>query len=321
MEIREADEGEIDEVLAFIVANGFNARDRTSWDGLGLRAATAWDGGRLVGAVPYQPRTIELGDGRGLVVAHETTVAVDESRRGHGLGSRLQEHLADARPAGIEALSVYREKPESGAHRWYRANGFEPVVHLTSWFVHDPIARAAGTAAQRLDVAPADEHPAIDEVAALRAQAFASGGGFVRRDRPLDELLAVHAYRHRYRFLVGTLAADDGSLRAHCVLGVGKLHSEHDRLDVLEFARHAPDDDESVRLVADDLTALAAAQRWEPVRWALAEGDPAAAEVRTLGWEPGWDFDHLVRPLHGAPSVPELRALASSWRYQTLDYL
>lgn len=118
-EMRLARDEEGGKVLAFMEEMGFSPRTPATWHVLKMGAMVAWGkGGEVLGAVPFEPREVK-GVGAG-GVWHETCVAVRESLRGGGVGSRLQEALAEtARRRGVSMLSVFREQPESPAYRWY----------------------------------------------------------------------------------------------------------------------------------------------------------------------------------------------------------
>src|SRR5688572_20609958 len=121
VEIRFAEHDEAAAVLEFTTeAGGFNRRDLTTWHELSMSSATAWSDSRLVGAIPFETRRYELGNGLTARALHETTVAVAPEWRARGLGSAMQDFLADAaHREGFELLTVYREDPSSPAYRWY----------------------------------------------------------------------------------------------------------------------------------------------------------------------------------------------------------
>ena len=118
-------------------------------------------------------------------------------------------------------------------------------MRVRSWFLDRPYPE---TRDLRVRVTEATEH-AVDwnEVRALwRRTNAGTGGGFVDRDwRCLESWLPAHPYRHRYTFRIARLFDRGGTLTAYALLGIGTLHSETVRVDVLECA------------VADDDIALA----------------------------------------------------------------
>ena len=128
-----------------------------------------------------------------------------------------------------------------------------------------------------------------------------------QRERPLESWIAVHPYRNRYTFDVIPLGE-----RGYAVIGIGALHSDAARLDVLDLvAANAMD----ARALLDLCVAYARAREIVTVRVALAEADPHARIAAGLGMTAGWNFDLLIRPID-----PALSFDASGWRYATIDF-
>jgi len=281
-----------DAILAFITRMGFNPRDAVTWDGLNMLAMTAWDRNRLIGAIPFEPRELKIASDRTIRTLHETVVAVDEAHRGGGLGSRMQTAIAEQRPADAELITVFREDPQSPAYRWYIKNGFFPAIHIESWFCDEPIALGD----------PAQIWKATDPAAPWPAFEIARPPG--RTIRNLQKWLAVHPYRKQYSFWI--VRDELGSV---ALLGVGKMHSETVRADVLDFV--APDDAARESLLWAIISA-AEEHEWHPVRLPLASDDPTAAVALSVGFKPGWPFDMLVKSLSPIDTA--------GWRYAGIDY-
>ncbi len=297
-EIRLSRPEDRDALLSFIERMGFNPRDAATWDGLKMCAMTAWEGAELVGAIPLEPRVVRLGRERKAKALHQTVVAVAEGHRGAGLGSRMQDEIARLAPDGAEFLSVYREEPESPAYRWYAKTGFRPAMHIDSWFCDEPEGKSAG-----VEFSSARE--GLDGLeASWRRWADESAGLIDRGSRPLSRWLAVHPYRGRYDFVLARAG------EAYALLGVGTMHSDTQRVDILELV--AGPGGEGVLLGA--IKGWAAGSSLRPIRWPLAEDDPMEAAAAAHEFEPRWGFDYLVKPLGGLV-LPD-----GQWRYAGIDY-
>jgi hypothetical protein len=136
----------------------------------------------------------------------------------------------------------------------------------------------------------------------------------------LRDWLRVHPYRSRYAFKLLLLNEVDATLGAYASLGVGRLHSETSRVEIME---HAVRDDSPSRLdrLLDAAVAYARQNAYRPVRWAMASTDPASAPARRHGFKPDWQFDMLARPLQpDAFDLPEATERSQLWRYHSLDY-
>ena len=127
-QIRWADADEAPDILAFIQAMGFNPRDKVTWDQLEMVAMSAWQGGKLIGAIPLEPRPLKIAPDKTVWAMHETVVAVHPEYRGGGIGTQMQHEIFTTLPTEIELLSVFREEPESPAYRWYVKNNFRPAL-------------------------------------------------------------------------------------------------------------------------------------------------------------------------------------------------
>jgi len=312
VDIRWSRESERDRILAFVQEMGFNPRDAVTWEALNMTAMTAWKGGTLVGAVPVEPRPLRVAKGRTLPIIHETVVAVSPPLRNQGIGSRMQEAIAASPAAGSELATVFREEPESGAYRWYLRNGFVPAMHIDSWFADLP----QGTIDEGVTVhAAADgglDWNALDRV---WARVRVEGGGFVDRTRrPLRQWLQVHPYRTRYAF---TLVEDRAgeALRGYSLLGVGRMHSRTERVDVLEAV--SVEGASGVKRLLAATGAIAQARHWRPIRWPIARDDVVTGVARELGFEKRWGFDMLVRAFSGEVG----RSMWRDWTYSALDYI
>jgi GNAT superfamily N-acetyltransferase len=317
LNIRTARKEDRDPILDFIRAMGFNPRDAVTWDGLHMTAVTAWAGAELVGAIPLEPRPLQVAPGRVVTTLHQTAVAVHPDYRGRGVGSRLQAALKAEPPVAAHLTTVFREEPQSPAYRWYVQSGFTAVMHIDSWFLNDPKADDA--------LLPPPEYrmrePIVDASGPLDALWRKARGdrfaGFVDRTRrPLAPWLAVHPYRSRYDFRLATLPNKAGDLAGYALLGVGRLHSDTIRADILELIADSPlSRADTVRAVL----AAAAANGWQPVRWPIAASDGESVELASqLGFEKRWGFDLLAKPLNGF-SLDGLDF--SRWRYASVDYI
>lgn len=294
-------------VLRLIADLGFNPRTPETWNALSMGAVCAWEGDDLVGAVPFERRDLLAAPGRILKTAHQTCVGLREPHRGAGLGSRLQDQLALLLRDEVALLTVFREEPTSPAYRWYLKCGFTPAMRIESFFA-DPPARLASAPAtpdplyQHLPHDPV--HPVI--AAALERLAddrLKSPGHLISPS--MRHWLAHHPYKGRYRFewVIGPSGA--------VLLGIGRMHSSTDRVDVLAMTR-TPDPLPLLTQTAH----LAATHGWTPLRWAVSTNDPHLPLARSLPMQSRWTFDLLAKSLRPLPEpLP-----THMWTYSTLDF-
>ncbi len=308
-----------DAILRLVRGLGFNARDEATWDGLGMVAMTAWYGPRLVGAIPLEPRWWQLRPGCVVSTVHQTTVGVLPEYHGRGIGSAMQDAIYAYEPALASVATVFREDETSPAYKWYRRNGFEPAMRVSAWVSEK---QTGGDPANRVELIDQDD-PGVrwTEIGELwRTRLANRRGGFVCRGRrPLRDWLRVHPYRQRYTFKILHLRDADG-LVAYAVLGIGRLHSATMRVEIMEHAVRGGEPSHADQLCRSVL-AFATRHGYRPVRWALAEGDPALAVVRRNNFQRNWAFDLLWRPLSACQvELPGAAERAGLWRYHSLDY-
>jgi GNAT superfamily N-acetyltransferase len=311
-EIRLARADERGQILRFIQAMGFNPRDEVTWDGLGMLAMSARRAGELIGAIPIEPRPLRVSNGRTLQCVHETVVAVHPAHRAQGVGSAMQAALFEALRGRAQLASVFREEPESAAYRWYLQNGFQHAMHVDSWFYE----REHSGATSNLEVYhPQDARLPWELIEQIWQSARRTGGGFVdRAARPLAPWLAVHPYRHRYDFAVLV----DRSATGYALCGVGSMHSDSPRLDILDLCCSSAGTQE-ISQVLDGVLCCAREMNCTATRWPLAAHDPNVKRAQNAGFTNKWGFDMLVRPLSDESSLtPEITA---DWRYAGVDYI
>lgn len=298
-------------IRAFLEAVGFVVRPPQTWAALDMSAATAWRGERLLGAIPMEPRRLKVGSTRSLRCLQQTTVAVDPALRGRGIGTALQDFIAEQAGEQAEALTVYREEPESAGYRWYCANGFAPIQRLCIW------SRAPGPspAAPDLRVAAWDD-PAVPlaEIEALRRRVSAAGNGLYipRENRSLADWLPVHPYARAWRFEIAWSTRP----LTYALLG----RRPEGGLELLEIGSEAAESGDLAGLV-QGLCGFAYS-RGERLRCMLADSDEEAiAAVQAAGFARVSSMDLLMKPL-GAGGSPAFHAAdRARWRHYAIDYL
>ena len=319
VEVRLSRPADRDAILRFVEEMAFNARDASTWDGLGMVAITAWHGSRLVGAIPLEPRWWQLRPGCTVSAVHQTTVGVLPQFQGRGIGSLMQDAIRTHEPALASIVTVFREDEDSAAYRWYRRNGFESAMRVAAWAAETPTDVNVSNPVEVLDPSdPAVDWAEIDEL--WCAHQAARHGGFVCRERrPLSRWLGVHPYRNRYGFKI-LLVRDAGDLVAYAVLGIGQLHSTTTRVEIMEHATRGGEP-RWVNALCRSTLAFAHRHEYRPVRWAMAASDPEVEIARRRGFRPNWEFDLLWRPLPSwDPALPDTAERTRLWRYHSLDY-
>ena len=315
LEIRWSRAQERGSILKFIEQMGFNPRDALTWDGLEMVAMSAWQRGRIIGVIPLEPRPIRIAENSTVRTMHETVVAMHPDHRGRGLGSAMQRAIFDSLPSEIQFVSVFREEPDSPAYRWYLRNGFMPAMHIDSWFYE-------GTPEYRIPAlhlfSPDEGRVPWDLIDEIWRDGRSAGGGFVdQSQRWLRSWLPIHPYRERYKFTIAVERGGQGRAAGYALLGMGTMHSDAKRCDILELI--STGNAESRRALLDILIPFAFQRGCKSTRWPLAAHDPNTHVAESLGFQKKWGFDMLIRPTNSSfilhPSSLE------NWRYAPIDYI
>ncbi len=87
------------------------------------------------------------------------------------------------------------------------------------------------------------------------------------------------------------------------------MHSATLRADLLEFVANDPE------TLIRHIAAISLENGWNPVRFAMANGDSNEAITRSLGFQIDRSFDLLARPMGS------LHLQTRDWRYAGIDYI
>lgn len=317
MEIRPSTPFDRDAVLRFIEEMEFTRRDVSTWDGLAMRAMLALEGGQIIGAIPIESREVFIDQNRSIKCAHETCVAIHPDYRNYGIGTKLQQALIEQN-TDHDLLTVFREEPGSDSYRWYLKCGFAPILEMESLSLDESLIgemKLAGpnddfdnrpSAKVAIDIRPFERFDR-DEIEPIWQRS--NRPGFVdRTKRSLFDWLSIHPYKSRYRFHI----AREMTSGALAVLGIGKLHSVGERIDVL-----ACTSERLSTLYTFDaaLRDWAAHHHYAPIRWALARRDPMVQQLRDIDYRSVFPFSLLARPLR------KIEIDSSTWKYAAIDFI
>lgn len=314
IQIRWADADEAVDILAFIQAMGFNPRDKITWDALEMVAMSAWQGGKLIGAIPLEPRPFKIAPDKTAWAMHETVVAVHPDHRSRGIGSRMQDEIVATLPAEIEFVSVFREEPDSPAYRWYIKNNFQPTMQIDSWFYET----SPEFKMPEVDLfVPTDARLPWDELAETWPKARKNNSGIIdQAERDLKTWLSIHPYRQKYDFMIAVERSRLGLPAGYAVLGTGNMHSETKRCDILDLVSTGGSND--IRRLIDQFAPFMFKSGCTSIRWPLAQNDPNTQIAQSLGFNKKWSFDMLVRPLPHSSLLVKPAAFAS---FASIDYI
>jgi len=183
-----------------------------------VTAGVAIRNGRVVGEIPLHTRRFVLRPGVSVRVAFEHCVCVDESMRGQGVGTRIQDAMKRFMRDRVEVLTVYRGDERTPAYNHYDKNGLTDCCYVRSW-KHDAPAAVAEPLG---DLVPADEILVREEqFAACFRSAYDHAGGYEDRlpgsyETTFTQLEAVEL---GLEYAALTIQRE-GRLLGHCIMGL-----------------------------------------------------------------------------------------------------
>ncbi|MFW6438050.1 MAG: GNAT family N-acetyltransferase [Armatimonadota bacterium] len=183
-----------------------------------VTAGVALQDGRIVGEIPLHTRQFVLRPGVSVRVAFEHCVCVDESMRGQGVGSRIQDAIKQFMSDRVEVLTVYRGGERTPAYNHYEKNGLTDCCYVRTW-KHDAPAAVAEPLS---DLLCADEILDREEqFAACFRSAYDYAGGYENRLPGYYEttFTQLEAIELGLEYAALTIECD-GRLLGHCIMGL-----------------------------------------------------------------------------------------------------
>ena len=195
-----------------------------------VTAGVAVQDGRIVGEIPLHIRQFVLRPDVSISVAFEHCVCVDESMRGQGVGTAIQDAIRQFMRDRIEALTVYRGDERSPAYNHYDKNGLTDCCYVRAWTLDAP-----GRVAERLgDIVNTDTILArADEFTASFRSAYRHAGGYEDRlpgfyETAFSQLETVELGSE----YVALTVEEHGSLLGHVILAL----REQGPITIMELA-------------------------------------------------------------------------------------
>jgi GNAT superfamily N-acetyltransferase len=242
-----------------------------------VTAGVAVEDGRIVGEIPLHIRRFVLRPGVSIRVAFEHCVCVDESMRGQGIGTRIQNAMRQFMRDRIEALTVYRGGERTPAYNHYDKNGLTDCCYVRTWVLEEPeIARADPGEVLARDAIVEREDQLLTTFHAANRHA----GGFQSRLSGFYEVSTSQLEDVELGTAYHLLAEESGAgIAGHCILG---LHSKW--VTVMELATRGQDPACARRLLMR--AAGLAADEGRQLRAELHDGGAYTAVFEALGFAP-----------------------------------
>ncbi|MFO8082187.1 MAG: GNAT family N-acetyltransferase [Armatimonadota bacterium] len=232
--------------------------------------------GRVVGEIPLHTRQFVLRPGVSVRVAFEHCVCVDETMRGQGIGTRIQDEMKQFMRERVEVLTVYRGGEQTPAYNHYDKNGLTDCCYVRTWKCDAPatVAKAARSLMSSREIMERG-----DDFAANFRSAYEYAGGYQDRlpgfyETAFTQLEAVELQSDYAALTVER----DGRLLGHCILG---LRDERPVV-IRELATRGRDLTMATRLLRG--ACAVAAEREASITAELHDGGAYTRAYETLGF-------------------------------------
>ena len=230
---RSYEAGDLEQILALSRRSDSTSRTILSWRGNDMTAICAFAGKRLIGAIPFERRSLALGGSLYIKVLWATGVHVDEDFRSVGIGEAMDLLIARHFGDKTSGIFVYRGNKNSGAYRWYEKVGFSLIATI------EALSKQVDQSPRRDVVSEVysgeDMFSMIgDELYNIFVGENEKRSGFqLRSPGYWNKICKFHLYRSFYKYFVLTIG--QGDLKAYAFVGQTSIGDTVDRLDIFEF--------------------------------------------------------------------------------------
>ncbi|MGI5818004.1 MAG: GNAT family N-acetyltransferase [Armatimonadota bacterium] len=269
-----------------------------------VTAGVAIEDGRVVGEIPLHIRQFVLRPGVSVRVAFEHCVCVDESMRGQGVGTRIQDAMKRFMRDRVEVLTVYRGGERTPAYNHYDSNGLTDCCYVRSW-THDAPDEIGQPQGDPLAAEAILERAA--QFAATFRSAHEHAGGYEDRLPGFYEtaFTQLEAVELGAQYAALTVERDERSV-GHCIVSL----REERPVAIMELATHRRDSAVALRLLRG--VCAVAAGRGVGVTVTLHDRGTSTAVFEALGFVPGPRGEMIM----ACPIAPE-RLAAAVWTPQS----
>lgn len=296
MEIRVYSPSDLQEVLSLIRRSNSTDRTEETWRKNAMTGVLAFDRGKLIGAIPLEPRIFDLGDGESLRLLWVSAAHVDPEYRSRGVGGRLDVKIREVFFPDYKAIFVYRDDENSPAYRWYARLGYQLLLPILAFKIQVfPVGACLNY----------NCWTSTDQIKSIERELFDCfqrncrhfGGGPRRHPTFWSERIDAHYYRRFYKYLVVTIPQDH-RVKGYAILGETDMRDKVKRLDILEHC--APDDPQAREELFLAIMQLAYNRNLAEVRVQMSPQDPGICWVQKFGFENRWRTNLmgvLMRPI------------------------
>jgi len=304
---------DLDAVLELIKRSDSTDRTCETWLGNNMTAMLAFDHEKLIGAIPFEKRSVVLDKDQLLKVLWVSAAHVDSAYRSQGIGSKMDQAIEEYFYPEFEAVLVCREDESSPAYRWYMKLGYQPLVPIVSLKKMVEGVPENGCAYVVWNSKQDIQSAGNDLLRCFNRNTSHYGGFPERTEQFWARKLDVHYYKSFYTYYV--VAVMDGqNIAAYALLGQGAMKDKIERFDILEMI--TPEAMAIKKNLQVSIMDFAQKKQLKEVRIQLADQDCDLEWLRSLGFSERWRTNILGKMICSDKPFPEVR-----WKYFHVDYI
>ncbi len=300
------------QVLELSKRSDSTPRSEATWNGNHMTAVLAFDQEKLIGMIPFEPRSFKFSSSLNLKVLWVSGAHVDEAYRSLGIGKAMDDKITEFFP-DTQGVLAYRQDEESRAYQWYMKTGYRPMCLIESFKksvepakaksnhrVYDTKEQVAGFGEQMIKLSNAV------------ALASAWDGGYPGRTASFwKNVYESHYYKDFYKYSLISIE-DRGDWKAYAFVGETSLRDGIKRLDILELICLL-----EKQLLQDLFAAIedvATKRKLAEVRIQCSASDSLKPLILKEGFTKRWETNILGK-LRKVP-YPQ-----RNWKYFQVDYI
>jgi len=288
MEFRLFQEDNLPEVLDLIDRSISTNRSVDTWHSNNMTGVLAYDEGKLIGAIPLEPRIFSLGNNEFIKILWVSAAHVDPEYRSQGIGGGMDLKIKDYYYPDYKGVFVYREDEKSAAYRWYMKNGYQKLLSILS------LRKEVGQSKIPVKCQILQTEAEFQEFGEQIYNCFDANtkmyGGFPKRDRLFWAAKSkTHYYKESYDYSM-VLVFSGTDLQGYAFLGKTDIKDGVKRFDILEMIYS---DTETGNSLLASITGYARSEGLSELRIQMSQQDPGLDWIKSQEFTVRWETNML----------------------------
>lgn len=293
IDIRLFNNSDLNKVLKLIESSDSTNRSPETWNGNRMTAVLAFDKQKLIGAIPFEPRSLSFNAKDFVNVLWVSGAHVEPQQRNQGIGSAMDIKIKEYFYPEFKAVFVFRQDENSPAYRWYKKIGYHDLLSVIS------LRKSVEPVTSKIKYTVLRTQDEIKQWGSRIYGCFtrySSGyGGFPLRDAKFwSDKLTKHYYKDFYSYSM-VLFAGKNTVTAYAFIGKTDMKDGIRRLDILEMS--VPPDNKARNSLYKAIMDFAAKEDVNEVRIQVSPQDHILSWLESLGFSYRWKTNMMGKLL------------------------